>query len=85
MQRKANKIRRSNAGIAAEIFSLEIVRNLLRRKMIRKEKFNVAFRDYDVDDYGDGVILTCFENHSSEYFQYDENLELDDEMTAYLN
>ena len=34
------------------------------------------------DDYGDEVILTCFENRLPEYFQNDddnENLELDDE------
>ena len=38
MQSKANMIRRLNAGTVAEIISLEIVRNLLRRKVIRKER-----------------------------------------------
>ena len=37
MQRKLNIIRRLNAGTAGEIVS-QIVRNLLRRKVIRKER-----------------------------------------------
>ena len=48
----------------------------------KKGKVNVTFRDYDDDDYGDGVILTCFENQLPDYFQNNDdnkNLELDDE------
>ena len=32
MQKKTNMIEKSYAGIAAEVISLEIVRNLLKRK-----------------------------------------------------
>ena len=37
-QRKANMIRRLNASVVAEIISLEIAPNLLRRKVIRTER-----------------------------------------------
>ena len=46
----------------------------------KKGKVNVTFRYYDDGDYGDGVILTCFENRLPEYFHNDdenENLELE--------
>ena len=51
----------------------------------KKEKINVTFSDYDeddVEDYGNGELLTCFKNRLPEYLQNDENnenLELDDE------
>ena len=35
-------------------------------------------RDYDDEDYGDGVVLTCFENHLPEYFQNDEDSNISD-------
>ena len=79
MGRKANIIEKSNVGIAAVIILPEIVQSQQRRKVTRKEKVNVKFRDYDDDDYCDRVILSCFENHCPEYFQNDaanENLKL---------
>ena len=47
----------------------------------KKGKVNDMFRDYD-DDYGDRVILTCFKNLLSEYFQNgdaNKNLELEND------
>ena len=56
--------------------------NPAKKEGDKKGKLNVTFTDYDDEDYGDGVILICFEYRCSGYFQNDdanENLELDDE------
>ena len=34
-----------------------------KKECDKKVKVNVTFRDYDDDDYVDGIILTCFEKH----------------------
>ena len=66
---------KSIAGFVAEIILLEIVKVLLGRKVIRKKKVNVTFRDYDYDDYGDLSYLpvSIIDFQSIFYFQNDDD------------
>ena len=55
-------IRRLRAGTAAEIIFARDCTKPAKKEGDKKAKINVTFTDYDDDDYGDGVLLTCFKN-----------------------
>ena len=44
----------------------------------RKGKVNVTFKDDYDDDYGDGVILTCFENRLPEFLEDCDDMDIAD-------
>ena len=56
----------------------EIVKSLLKRIVIGKKQVNITHRDDYYDDYGDGVILTGFENRPPEFLN-----DLDDTDISY--